>query len=65
MHFDPPVHLQPFYKDNGWKESELKVTENVSKTIVTLPMFPDMEKEQLDFMIEAVKQAAINLKGKS
>jgi perosamine synthetase len=51
VHFDPPVHEQPFYKN--FAHSSLKVTEEVSKTIVTLPMYPDLKKEELDFMIDS------------
>ena len=56
VHFYPPVHLQPAYLKNGWKSRELKVTEEVSKRIVTLPMYPQLSKEELDFIVENVKE---------
>lgn len=48
VHFDPPVHHQPYYrKKNFWKGS-LAVTEKVSKSIITLPMYPGMAKHDVE-----------------
>lgn len=61
VHFDPPVHLHPFYK--GYcKEGELPVTEKVSQTIVTLPMYPQIRKEELDHVISSIEGAIKSLK---
>ena len=54
MHFDPPVHTQPFYTDMGWKKGDFPITEQISETIVTLPMFPQLTKEQLKYMVDKV-----------
>ena len=62
VHFDPPVHLQPYYLDSGWKKEDLAVTEQLSKSIVTLPMYPSLTKEELDFMIEKIEEAIKNSK---
>jgi perosamine synthetase len=55
VHFDPPVHEQMFYKGFG---KDLPVTEDVSQRIVTLPMFPQLSQEQLDFVLEKIDAAA-------
>lgn len=56
VHFDPPVHLQTFYMKNyGYKKGDLPITEKLSKSIVTLPMYPGMTKKQLDYMIKLIK----------
>ena len=54
VHFHPPVHEQPFYKNNNCK---LPVTDMVSSSIVTLPMFPQLCKEELDFIISSIDEA--------
>ncbi len=54
VHFDPPVHRQSFYKNYY---VSLPVTEKVSERIVTLPMFPGLKKEELDYMIEVIYDA--------
>ncbi len=57
VHFDPPVHIQPFYQSLGWKKGDLPVTEKVSESIVTLPMYPQLRKSELDHIIDGVKKA--------
>jgi perosamine synthetase len=56
VHFDPPVHQQPFYKNLDGSSKNLPVTEKVAASIVTLPLYPQMTREQLDTMITAVEE---------
>lgn len=50
VHFEPAVHQMKIVK----KKATLKVTEDMSKRIVTLPMFPQLKKEEMDFIIEKI-----------
>ncbi len=53
VHFDPPVHEQKFYK--GWYKSEgLEQTEKLARSIITLPMFPQMTPHQLEKITNTV-----------
>lgn len=46
-----PVHLTKFYREQfGHKEGELPVTEMVSKQVITLPMYPTLSKEDMDYI---------------
>ncbi len=57
VHFDPPVHLQPYYKKTyGYQVGDLPITEKVAKSIITLPMFPQMTRQQLNFIILNIKK---------
>lgn len=56
VHFDPPVHLQTYYR-NMYKSLSLPVTEDVANRIVTLPMYPSMTKEEMDYVAEKIKEA--------
>jgi len=40
VYYETPLHLQPVYKDLGYKEGDLKVSEEYSKRILSLPMNP-------------------------
>lgn len=42
VHFDPPVHLQPFYLERGTRKGMLPVTEKLASELITLPLYPDM-----------------------
>ena len=56
VHFDPPIHQQEFYKKNYKFSHTLQITEEVSSRIVTLPMYPDLKKEELDFIIGSIRK---------
>ena len=45
VHFDPPVHLQGYYRNIP--RCPLPVTERVSQSIITLPMFPSITQDEL------------------
>ena len=61
VHFDPPVHLQPRYKELGYTNDNLPVTEEVARTIVTLPMYPQLTTEELDFIVNQVEKVVKEL----
>lgn len=65
VHFDPPVHLQEFYRPRIAHATKLPVTERVAASIVTLPMFPGMDHEQLDRIAETVGTSLANLRGET
>ena len=54
VHFDPPVHLQEYYLKNNFKKGDLSVTEKVANNIITLPMYPGMTDEDLNYIVEIV-----------
>ena len=54
VHFDPPVHLQSYYSKN-FKKVRLPITEKLSKSVITLPLFPGLTKAELNYVIEQVK----------
>ena len=54
-----PIHQSSYYKKLGYVNSKnLELTKVVSKEILTLPMYPGLEKENLDYIIDSVKEFA-------
>jgi dTDP-4-amino-4,6-dideoxygalactose transaminase len=49
IHYPLPVHLQPAYMKNR-KLVSLKNTEGIYKRILSLPMYPELAKDQLDYI---------------
>ncbi len=47
-----PIHLTKFYKSLGYREGSLPTTEMISKEIITLPMYPDLTRRELDYIIK-------------
>jgi len=36
-------------------KGDLPISESISKKIISIPIFPEMEQKQIDFVIECVK----------
>lgn len=54
IYYPIPLHLQPVFKDLGYKEGDLPVTEKAAKEAISLPMFPELKQEQQDYVIEKI-----------
>ncbi len=53
-HFDPPLHSQNYLKK--YNKKKLPITEKLSKEIITLPIFPDMTKKEVFYVIKIIKK---------
>jgi dTDP-4-amino-4,6-dideoxygalactose transaminase len=53
IYFDP-IHLSEFYKSKLGYDDDLKVTQKVYEKTITLPMFPALTCEQMDYMAETI-----------
>jgi dTDP-4-amino-4,6-dideoxygalactose transaminase len=50
IHYPTPIHLQAAYADHGWKKGDFPVAEELASRIVSLPMFPELTAEQIDYV---------------
>jgi dTDP-4-amino-4,6-dideoxygalactose transaminase len=57
IHYPVPVHRQPAYIKEGYGDISLPVTEHVASEIVSLPMYPELTREQIEYVARAVKEA--------
>ena len=56
-----PIHLQPFYRKMfGYKEGDFPITEDVSERTIALPFFNNLKEEQIDYVVEKLKEGIIN-----
>ncbi len=55
QHYPIPVHLQPAFSYLGYSEGDFPVAEKLMRTSLTLPMFPELKKEQVDEVCEVIK----------
>ena len=53
IHYPIPAHEQPAYRHLGIRPDDLPVTHRVSKMILSLPMFPQLTREQAERVVEA------------
>lgn len=52
-----PVHLTSFYKRQKWNPVTLPVTEQVSKEVLSLPIYPDLTEVEVDQVCKTIKEA--------
>ena len=55
-----PVHLQPYYRDLGFREGQFPEAEFYGKQAISLPMFPTMTGEQQNTVVEALERCLRN-----
>ncbi len=55
VYFDP-VHKSHFYRNVLKYTPDLPVTEEMSKQVLTLPMYPALTTEEIDFIASSVKE---------
>jgi len=57
IHYPTPIHLQPACARYGYQRGMLPLTETVSKSIVSLPMYPELTEEQIQIVATAVQKS--------
>ena len=59
VHYPLPLHLQSAYKGLGFKKGDFPVCESLAEDILSLPMYPELRAEQVEFvagqLLEAVE----------
>lgn len=54
IHYPVPVHLQQAYRELGYSAGQFPEAEKAAGEIVSLPIFPQLRKEETDRIIDAV-----------
>lgn len=57
LHYPIPIHLQKPFRQTGPREGDLPVTEELARTCLSLPMFPELTDEQIGQVAAALKAA--------
>jgi dTDP-4-amino-4,6-dideoxygalactose transaminase len=52
IHYPVPLHLQQAYKHFGYKQGEFPATERVASEILSLPMYPQLQAEQQQRVVQ-------------
>ncbi|WP_419736694.1 UDP-4-amino-4,6-dideoxy-N-acetyl-beta-L-altrosamine transaminase [Pseudomonas sp. COR18] len=50
-----PVHLQPYYREQGFKDGDFPEAERYFGEAVSLPLFPLLTEEQQDYVVEQLR----------
>jgi dTDP-4-amino-4,6-dideoxygalactose transaminase len=58
VHFDPPVHLQHFYRDKYRAMPDgLPITTAVARSVITLPLYTTMSRRSVDRVVDVLAKA--------
>lgn len=54
VYFPVPMHMQDCFKELGYKYGDFSVAENLAEHGVTIPMFPELTLEEVDYVISVI-----------
>jgi dTDP-4-amino-4,6-dideoxygalactose transaminase len=55
VYYPVPLHLQPCYKGLEYSIGSFPVSEKMAERVVSLPVYPELSDEKVDYIIEAVR----------
>ncbi|MCH8741618.1 DegT/DnrJ/EryC1/StrS family aminotransferase [Patescibacteria group bacterium] len=55
IYYSIPLHLQPVFKHLGYKKGDFSNSERLAKEVLSLPIYPEIKKEEIDFIIKKIK----------
>lgn len=56
LHYPLPLHLQKAYNHLGYKKGDFPVTESAAKRLLSLPMYPELTHQQIEYIVESTKE---------
>ncbi|MCW8824298.1 MAG: DegT/DnrJ/EryC1/StrS family aminotransferase, partial [Ignavibacteriaceae bacterium] len=55
LHYPVPLHLQDCFNHLGYKIGDFPETEKLAESCLSLPMFPELSENQIEFVAEKIK----------
>jgi dTDP-4-amino-4,6-dideoxygalactose transaminase len=58
-HITAPIHLQPGYRFLGYDRGSLPVSERLADELVSLPIYPELSTDQVDYVTDALSKVIV------
>jgi len=56
LHYPIPLHVQPCFRDLNYKKGDFPVTEQLAETGLSLPMYPELKDDQIEYVCSKIKE---------
>ena len=56
VYYPQPMHLQECFAELGYKEGDFPVTEAISKDIMAVPIYPELDDSQQQYVVESLEK---------
>ena len=56
IYYPIPIHLQKCYNYLGYSEGDFPITERIAKSILSLPMYPELTEKEIAFIVTSIKR---------
>lgn len=61
VHYPVPLHLQPVYRNLGYRRGDFPVAERVCRDVLCLPIHPHITKRQITYVAQTLKRLVKNV----
>jgi len=59
VYYPVPLHLQPLYALLGGKPGDLRVSERAAREVLSIPLYPELTREQIERVAREVRAAVL------
>ncbi len=51
-----PCHLMPYYRQFGWKEGDMPISESYYENCLSIPMYPSLTEDEQNYVINMINE---------